>query len=87
MLTKRVKSRIIGEHKKHDKDTGSAQVQIGMLSRRVEELSAHLKKNQKDHHSRRGLLKIVSKRRKLLSYLKKTDPKEYEKITKKLGLK
>ena len=87
MLTKRVKSRIIGEHKKHEKDTGSAQVQIGMLSRRVEELSAHLKKNPKDHHSRRGLLKIVSKRRKLLTYLKKNDQKEYEKITKKLGLK
>ncbi len=87
MLTKRVKSRVINEHKKHEKDTGSAQVQIGMLSRQVEELAAHLKKNQKDHHSRRGLLKMVSKRRKLLSYLKKNEPSHYEKITKKLGLK
>lgn len=87
MLTKRVKSRIVGEYKKHEKDTGSAQVQIAMLSRRVEELSDHLKKNQKDHHSRRGLLKIVSRRRKFLAYLKKNEPKEYEKIAKKLGLK
>lgn len=87
MLTKRVKSRVISEHKKHEKDTGSAQVQIGVLSRQIEELAAHLKKNQKDHHSRRGLLKMVSKRRRLLSYLKKNELKEYEKITKKLGLK
>lgn len=87
MLTKRVKSRVITEHRMHGKDTGSAQVQIGVLSRRVEELAAHLKKNPKDHHSRRGLLKMVSKRRKLLSYLKKNEPKEYEKIAKKLDLK
>ncbi|MDO8537126.1 MAG: 30S ribosomal protein S15 [bacterium] len=87
MLTKRVKSRIIGEHKKHDKDTGSAQVQIAMASRQIDELAAHLKKNPKDHHSRRGLLKIVSKRRKLLSYMRKKEPKEYEKIIKKLDLK
>ncbi len=87
MLTKRVKSRIIGEHKTHEKDTGSAQVQIGVISRRIEELASHLKKNPKDHHSRRGLLKMVSKRRKFLSYLKKKDPKEYEKTIKKIGLK
>ncbi|MBU6500489.1 MAG: 30S ribosomal protein S15 [Patescibacteria group bacterium] len=87
MLTKRVKSKIIGEHKVHDKDTGSAQVQIAMLSRRIDELASHLKKNAKDRHSRRGLLKIVSKRRKLLSYLKKHNEKEYEKLIKKLDLK
>ncbi len=87
MLTKRVKSRIIGEHKTHEKDTGSAQVQIGMLSRQIDELAAHLKKNPKDNHSRRGLLKMVSKRRKLLSYLEKKESKEYQKLTKKLGLK
>ena len=86
MLTKRVKSRVINEHKKHEKDTGSAQVQIGVISRRIDELAAHLKKNQKDHHSRRGLLKMVSKRRKLLSYLKKNEPSQYEKIVKKLEL-
>jgi len=87
MLTKRVKARVIGEYKKHTKDTGSAQVQIGVLSRRIDELAAHLKKNKKDHHSRRGLLKMVSKRRRLLSYLKKNEPKAHEKIVKKLGLK
>jgi len=87
MLTKRVKSRIIGEHKKHDKDTGSAEVQIAMISRQVDELADHLKKNPKDNHSRRGLLKMVSRRRKLLSYLKKTEPGSYDKLIKKLDLK
>jgi len=87
MLTKRVKSKIIGEHKVHDKDTGSANVQIGMLSRQIDELAMHLKKNPKDNHSRRGLLKMVSKRRKLLSYLRKTEPSVYEKLIKKLELK
>ncbi len=87
MLTKRVKSRIIGEHKKHEKDTGSAQVQIAMSSRQIDELASHLKKNPKDYHSRRGLLKIVSQRRKLLSYLRKKEPKDYEKLIKKLDLK
>ena len=87
MLTKRVKSRIIGEHRKHEKDTGSADVQVAVLSRQVDELAAHLKKNPKDNHSRRGLLKMVSRRRKLLSYLQKKEPKVYEKLIKKLDLK
>jgi small subunit ribosomal protein S15 len=87
MLTKRVKTRIIGENKKHEKDTGSAQVQIAMASRQIDELATHLKKNPKDNHSRRGLLKMVSKRRKLLSYMKKTEPSSYEKLIKKLELK
>jgi small subunit ribosomal protein S15 len=87
MLTKRVKSRIIGEHKTAEKDTGSAQVQIAMLSRQVDELATHLKKNPKDNHSRRGLLKMVSRRRKLLAYLKKHEPASYEKLIKKLELK
>ena len=87
MLTKRVKSRIIGENKVHDKDTGSASVQIAMVSRQIDELATHLKKNPKDNHSRRGLLKMVSKRRKLLAYLKRTEPSVYEKLIKKLELK
>jgi small subunit ribosomal protein S15 len=87
MLTKRVKSRVIGEYKKHDKDTGSANVQIAMISRQIDELATHLKKNPKDNHSRRGLLKMVSKRRKLLAYLKKTEPSAHEKLAKKLDLK
>jgi small subunit ribosomal protein S15 len=87
MLTKRVKARIIGEHKRSDKDTGSAAVQIAVLSRQIDELAAHLKKNPKDNHSRRGLLKMVSRRRKLLAYLKKKQPAVYEKLIKKLDLK
>jgi small subunit ribosomal protein S15 len=87
MLTKRVKSRIIGEHKKHEKDTGSADVQIAIVSRQIDELAAHLKKNPKDNHSRRGLLKMVSKRRKLLTYLHKNEPSAYGKLVKKLDLK
>ncbi len=87
MLTKRVKARIVGEHQKHDKDTGSAEVQVAMTSRQIDELASHLKKNPKDNHSRRGLLKMVSKRRKLLAYMKKTEPSSYEKLIKKLDLK
>ena len=87
MLTKRVKSKVIKEHQAHEKDTGSAQVQIAVITRRVEELADHLKKNPKDHHSRRGLLKLVGKRRKFLAYLKKNDEKTYEKTLKKLDLK
>lgn len=87
MLTKRIKTRIIGEFKKHDTDTGSAEVQIAVVSRQIDELAAHLKKNPKDNHSRRGLLKMVSNRRKLLGYLKKKEPKMYEKVIKKLDLK
>lgn len=87
MLTKRVKSKIIGEHQAHEKDTGSAGVQIAVLSRQIDELALHLKKNPKDNHSRRGLLGMVSLRRKLLAYMKKTELKEYEKLIKKLDLK
>jgi small subunit ribosomal protein S15 len=87
MLTKRVKARIIGDNKKHDKDTGSAEVQTAVLSREIDELATHLKKNPKDNHSRRGLLKMVSRRRKLLAYLKKSEPSSYEKLIKKLDLK
>ena len=87
MLTKRVKTRIIGESAKHDKDTGSAGVQISVVSRQINELATHLKKNPKDNHSRRGLLKMVSKRRKLLAYMKKKESPAYEKLIKKLDLK
>lgn len=87
MLTKRVKARVAGEFQKHETDTGSAQVQIALVSRQIDELAAHLKKNPKDNHSRRGLLKMVSSRRKLLSYLRKKEPASYEKVIKKLDLK
>ena len=87
MLSKRVKSGIVSEHRRHEKDTGSAEVQIAMLSRQVEELTGHLKRNPKDNHSRRGLLKMVSQRRKLLAYLQKRQPTTYYKLIKKLELK
>ncbi len=87
MLTIRKKQNVIKETQKHDTDTGSAEVQIGLLSRGIEELTSHLKKNQKDNSSRRGLLKMVSKRRKLLDFLARTDEKSYGKLIKKLGLK
>lgn len=87
MLTKRIKKKIIDDFKINDKDTGSAEVQVGILTRRIEELAKHLKKNPKDKHSRLGLLKIVSKRRKFLDYIKKNNPTNYNKIIKKLDLK
>ena len=71
----------------HKKDTGSAQVQVALLSRQIDELAKHLKKNPKDQSSRRGLLKMVSKRRKLLAFISLEDVKLYEKVIKKLGLK
>ncbi|RJP44161.1 30S ribosomal protein S15 [Candidatus Parcubacteria bacterium] len=87
MLSKRLKTKVISEHRAHEKDTGSAQVQIAMLTRRIEELAKHLKKNPKDHHSRRGLLKMVGHRRRLLGYLRKNQMSAYEKLIKKLDLK
>lgn len=75
------------EHGVHETDTGSAAVQVALLSRRIEELTGHLKKNPKDNHSRRGLLLMVGKRRRLLKYLQKNDEKAYNSLVKKLGLK
>lgn len=86
MLTKRQKKISIDEFQKHDKDTGSAEVQIALLTKRIKELSGHLKKNPKDNHSRRGLLQMVGKRRRFLQYLKREDEKAYGKIMKKLEL-
>ncbi len=87
MLTKRVKTKLIKDHQRHEKDTGSAEVQIAVLSRQIDELAAHLKKHPKDNHSRRGLLKMVSMRRRLLSYLKDKEPTVHAKLVKKLELK
>jgi small subunit ribosomal protein S15 len=71
----------------HNTDTGSASVQIAILSRKIEELTSHLKKNQKDFHSRRGLLQMVADRRSHLRYLEKNDKRRYSALIKKLGLK
>lgn len=87
MLKKETKSNLIEKHQIHEKDTGSASVQVALLSERIDELSEHLKTHKKDSHSRRGLLKMVSKRRKLLEYLKENDSKSYNKVIKDLGLK
>jgi len=87
MLTVKKKSKVIKEHQVHDTDTGSAAVQVALLSKQIEELSGHLKKHKKDNHSRRGLIKMVADRRGHLKYLEKTDKKGYNTLVKKLELK
>ena len=87
MLNKVKKIKAIKEVQIHDKDTGSPEAQISILSKRIDEMLKHLKKNHKDNHSRRGLLGMVSKRRSLLKYLKKKDVKRYDTVVKKLKLK
>ncbi len=87
MLTKTKKQKIIKEVKVHDTDTGSPEVQIAVLSRRIDDLSSHLKKNKKDKHSRRGLLGLVAARKSHMKYLEKKDAKRYNSVVKKLGLK
>lgn len=81
------KEEIINEFKTHEKDTGSPEVQIAILTYRINELNTHLKEHKKDHHSRRGLLKMVGHRRNLLNYLKKKDIARYRELIKKLGLR
>lgn len=87
MLTVKKKEVIIGKHQRHDTDTGSPEVQVAILSQKINELAAHLKDNKKDHHSRRGLLKMVSDRRAHLKYLKKKSEVKYNALAKKLGIK
>lgn len=87
MLEKEKKQKIISKYKIHEDDTGSPEVQISILTERINELTEHLKKHTKDNASRRGLLKMVNKRRSLLNYLKKEDEKRYNDLVKKLGLK
>jgi len=87
MLTSKAKKKVIEKHQIHDKDTGSPEVQIAVLTEQIKKLVNHLKKNPKDNLSRRGLLKMVSKRRTLLNYLQKESEKRYESLTKKVGLK
>jgi small subunit ribosomal protein S15 len=87
MLTTKKKARIIQESGVHEKDTGSPEVQVALLSRRIDELTKHLKKNAKDFHSRRGLLQMVADRRSHLRYLESKDKRRYNAIVKKLGLK
>ena len=82
-----VKTKIVEEHKRHEGDTGSTEVQVALLTARINHLTEHLKTHKKDHASRRGLLKMVSKRSSLLKYLSGTAPQRYREIIKKLGLR
>lgn len=82
-----LKEKIVGDYKIHEKDTGSSQVQIALLTQRINELTGHFRIHKKDNNSRRGLLKLVSRRRKLLDYLKRKDINEYHIIIEKLGLR
>jgi small subunit ribosomal protein S15 len=85
--TKQQKTELITQYKTHDGDTGSPEVQIALLSSRISYLTEHFKSHAKDHHSRRGLLKMVGRRRRLLDYLKKTDLERYRTIIDKLGIR
>lgn len=87
MLTAEEKEKIISDFKVHKNDTGSAPVQIAVLSEEIKRILEHLKSNHKDNHSKRGLLKMVIKRKKLLKYLGKEDKKSYSTVVKKIGLK
>lgn len=87
MITKEEKQAIIEKYATHEGDTGSPEVQIAILTHRIVTLNEHLKKNKQDHHSRRGLLKMVGHRRNLLGYLQKKDIERYRAIVEKLGLR
>jgi len=82
-----VKQQIVAKYRIHRADTGSPEVQIAVLSRRIADLTEHLKTHRKDHHSRRGLLTMVAQRRRLLNYLKRCSPERYQKLIQQLGLR
>jgi len=86
-MDKEIKRKIIEEYATHSRDTGSPEVQVALLTYRIQNLTEHLKKNPKDVHSRRGLILMVSKRRKLLNYLKEKSPERYQTLIQRLGLR
>ena len=86
-LTKDAKSQLIGEYRRGETDSGSPEVQVAILSKRIEELTGHLKTHARDHHSRRGLLQMVGRRRRLLEYLRKRDVERYRALIQSLGLR
>lgn len=86
-MTEERKAEIIRTYKKHDADTGSSEVQIALLTERINYLTEHFRTHKKDHHSRRGLLKLVGRRRRLLAYLKRTNPERYQEAIQSLGLR
>lgn len=81
------KQQIIEEHRVHESDTGSPEVQVAILTRRINELTEHFKTHKQDHHSRRGLLKLVGRRRRLLDYMKRKDPARYQTSIERLGIR
>jgi small subunit ribosomal protein S15 len=87
VLTKEAKSDIIGDNKLHPKDSGSPEVQIALITSRINYLSKHFEDHKQDHHSKQGLLKLVGRRKRLLAYLKKQDQARYEQLIKKLKLR
>ncbi len=87
MIAAERKLSVIETNRVHDKDTGSPEVQVALLTERINELSDHFKTHAKDHHSRRGLLRIVSQRRRLLEYLRRTAPGRYQELIQRLGLR
>ena len=87
MISKEKKTAVINEYARFEGDTGSPEVQIAILTARIKELTEHMKANKKDHHSRRGLLKMVGHRRSLLAYLKKKDIERYRSLIERLGLR
>jgi small subunit ribosomal protein S15 len=86
-LAANLKSEVIEKHKRHKNDVGSSEVQIALLSQRILQLQEHFKAHAKDHHSRRGLLSMVAKRRRLLKYLKDTRPEQYKNLISSLGIR
>ncbi len=87
MLKNDIKQKVITDHQAHKKDTGSPEVQVGIFTKQIQELTKHLQSHKKDEHSRRGLLKMVGKRRRLLDYLSKNDADRYRLLIKKLDLR
>jgi small subunit ribosomal protein S15 len=86
-VTKEDKTQLISDYRRNDNDTGSAEVQIAVLTRRIAELTEHLKTHKKDHHSRRGLLQMVGRRRRMLDYLRREDVGRYRELIARLGLR
>ncbi len=87
MLDRELKEKIVGDYRTHEGDTGSPQVQVALLTTRINQLTEHFKTHKKDNHSRRGLLKMVSQRRSLLDYLKRRDIEQYHELIGRLGLR
>ncbi len=87
MITTQRKAELVTEHRTHETDTGSSEVQVAILTERIKQLTEHFQTHKKDHHSRRGLLKLVSQRRSLLNYVRKKDPERYQALIQRLGIR